>query len=343
MKKDKINKKGATVSDPEQPRADEKISGVAYEEPAIPVFLCLVCMSAVLIAALINAFVYSFESALLAPVILEIVAIVFPCYLILLTVHSQKTTAEQFKAVGFHAFGVRYIFFILFGALFMMSASAVISILFGGVYSFADGLTLLGTFTAGSNDYTASIPYLILAYALIPAIAEEFLLRGMVFSSLRGMGFAAAAVISAVLSGLVSFSLGGFIPAAFIGLVACFVLYTTGSLWACMIVRFIFNLYRLFLEVNISAYFVSSSSRELLIVVMLAALLIFGALFFGECARLYKEKADRAKSGESEHSTLALRGFVPDIKKTVAYRPTAIMAICCAAVFAAVVIVNYLS
>lgn len=339
MKKEKIDKNAAALTEDKPSKKKPE----AYEESAIPLFLCLVCMGITLTAVLINTFAVDFGKELLAPVILELVAIVLPCYLMLLTLYPKKTAKEQFGAVGFRTVGVRYIFFILFSALFMMSASMVVSVLFGGVYSAAEGVTLLGTFTAGENDYTVAIPYLILAYALIPAVAEEFLLRGMVFSQLGGLGFAAAAVISAVLSGLMSFSLGGFIPAMFAAIMSCFVLYTTGSLWACMIVRFAFNVYRLFLEVNMSAYYISSSSRGLILVVIFGAFIVCGVLFFGESAKIYREKAEKVASGENEASSLCFKTFVSDIKKTVSYRPTDIMAIACALIFCAVALINYLT
>ena len=224
-----------------------------------------------------------------------------------------------------------------------MVASTLISILCGGVETMADGLVLLGTFVAGDNDYSASVPYLILAYALIPAMAEELLLRGVVISRIGKMGFASAAIVSAVLSGFMSFSLGGFLPAVFAALMMCFVLYTTGSLWACMIVRLLFNLYRLFFEVNVSAYYVSSTSRGLLIVVIVAAVLLFGALFFGESARIYRDKAERIESGQARSASAEPGRVMSDIKKTLSYRPSVVLFAICAAIFVAVTVIGYLA
>lgn len=346
MKKDKINKKDAATKVKADGAVTDAVSEKdpeAYQEPAIPLFLCLVCMAIILVVTVIDAFVYPFGNALLAPVILEVLAIVFPCYLILLTVYPKKSVTDQFKCIGFCKISVRYMFFILFSALFLMVAETLISVIFGGVYSAADGLTLLGVFTAGDGDYTSTVPYLILAYAVVPAVAEELLLRGMVFSQLKGIGFAAASVISALLSGFLGFSAGGFLPAVFSALVLCFVLYTTGSLWACMIVHLLFNVYRLLLEVNISAYYVASASRGLLLVVMFAAVLIFGALFFGESAKVYRENAEQVENGEIESRSLALRQFIPDIKKTVSYRTSVLLFAMCAVIFIAVTVIGYLT
>jgi len=334
-----FNKKHKTESvDAPSAESGATLPTEEYREPAAPWLLCLVCMGLSLVACVINAFVYPFGDNLLAPVILELVAIVFPSYLILLTVYPRKTPIEQMRAIGFRRVEARYVFFLIFAALFMMSASMLVSIIFGGVYSSAEGLVLLGTFTAGENEFNVSWPYLVLAYALIPAVAEELLLRGVAMSQMDGMGFAARAAVSCVMSALVGFSLGGFIPSLVSALMLCFVFYTTRSLWACIGVHLIFNLYRLFWESNISAYYVSTSSRGLLLTVLVVVLLISGALFFGESAKIYREN-----TGGEQGKTLSLDTFKSDIKKIVSFRPTVIFSAVCAAVFVAASIIGYLS
>ncbi len=312
-----------------------------YTEPAIPIFLCLVSMVIALICCVIDSFIYPFGDNLLAPMVLELLAIVFPCYLILLAIYSKRSFRSQMRIIGFGAIKVRYVFFLVFSALFMISASIMVSIIFGGVYSAANGYTLLGTFTVGENDFNVSWPYLILVYALIPAIAEELLLRGMVMSQLDNVGFATRALVSAVLSALLGFSLGGAIPAMFVSVLVCFVLYTTRSLWACMIVRFIFNLFRLFLETNISEYYISTAQRGLLLIVLFAVMLISGALFFAEASRIYRERAKSIIDGEVQSRQLSISTVKTDMKKIASYRPTIILSGVCAAIFATVVIINY--
>ncbi len=337
----------------------------AYKDPAIPMFLCLVCMVTSLVACLINAFVYPFGDNLLAPLILELLAIVFPCYLVLMVIYPKYTPAQQMRAVGFRVVGIRYIFFLIFAALFMMSVSVTVAIIFGGVDSAADGYSVLGTFWAGKNDFNVTWPYLILVYALVPAMAEELLLRGLVMTELSRVGFAARAAVSAVLSAMLGFSLGGAIPAMAAAIMSCFVLYTTGSLWACILVSFAFKLYRLFLETNIAQYYLSMPDRTLLLIVLFGALLIFGALFFSESSRLYRERAERLSCGEADGEKggkngtnsaeavekneksgesgeeLSFGTFKADIKETVSYTPTLIMLCVSAAIFLAVVLINY--
>ena len=320
---------------PQQDRVQKDVSTL--------LFLCLVCMAVSLTALIINAFVYPFGSGLLAPAIIEILAVAFPCYLVLLSIYPNKSTAELLRTVGYRRIGARHIFFMMFAALFMISASMIVSVIFGGVYSMREGFTLLGVFTAGENEFSVSWPYLVLVYAVLPALCEELLLRGMVFSQLKDSGFAAAAAVSAVMSGLMGFSLGGFIPAVVAAAVSCFVFYTTGSLWSCVIVKLLFNLYRLFWESNISAYYTSTASKGLILVVMFVLLFLSGALFFGESARIYRQEAQRAREGGENRKTLSLGTFVEDIKAMIAHRPTLILLCSCGAIFIAAVIISYLT
>ena len=308
---------------------------------ALPLFLCLACMTVCLAACLIDAFVHPLGSGLLAPVIVELLAIALPCYLALMAVYPQRSATRTAQALGFRAIKAKYIFFIIFSALFMMSASMLISILLGGVSSAAEGLTLLGTFTAGQNEFSVSWPYLVLVYAVVPALAEEVLLRGIVFSELRGVGFAARATVSAVMSALIGFSLGGAIPAIFVSLCVSFVLYTTESLWACVAVHFLFNLYRLYIEGNVAAYYESTSSSLLILTVLCVALLIFGALFFAESSKLYRERAASVRSGERQGSSLSVDTLWQDLKQMLAEKHTIILLVLCAVIFIAATAVGY--
>ncbi|MBQ2773606.1 MAG: CPBP family intramembrane metalloprotease [Clostridia bacterium] len=314
-----------------------------HKEASIPLLLCLVCMSVALVALMINACVYPFGNGLLVPALVEILAVAFPCYLVLLSVYPGTAAVNFLRTVGYRKIGAHHVFFMLFSALFMISVSMIVSVIFGGVYSMRDGFTLLGVFTAGENEFSVSWPYLVLVYAVIPAFCEELLLRGMVFSQLKGIGFSAAAAVSAVMSGLIGFSLGGFIPAVVSALLCCFVLYTTGSLWSCVIVKLAFNLYRLFWERNLSAYYTSTASKALVLVVMFVLLFLSGVLFFGESARIYRQEAERASNGGGERKTLSLETFATDVKAMIAHRPTLILLCSCGAVFIAAVVIAYLT
>jgi sodium transport system permease protein len=82
----------------------------------------------------------------------------------------------------------------------------------------------------------------LLALALVPAVAEELLFRGVFFGALRARIGATGAVIgSAVSFGLYHGSIYRFAPAAFGGLLLGFVRAASGSLWPALAFHFANN------------------------------------------------------------------------------------------------------
>ena len=313
-------------------------------EPALPLLLSTVCFAICLITLIIDKLISSVGKEPLAPVILQLVALAIPAYLAIMLTSQEKSAVRQMRGIGFRALRAEYVFFTLFSALFAASASLLLNLVFGGVYDMSQGITLLGTFTAGENEYSVSVPYLVLTYALIPAICEEFLFRGVIFSHLERVSFPFAALVTTVLYAMFGFTLGGIIPLLFTGLVSVFVLYTTGTLWACVIMHFLFNLYRLFLESNISAYFLSSQNNILLVVTVLSVLFLSAIFFFSESARIYRSRAEKiAENRQKSASKLAkIRSVGKELRSTFAYKPSLVFSLICLAIFVATVIINYI-
>ncbi len=313
-------------------------------EPALPLLLSAVTLVICFISLLINKFIYPFGHELLAPVILQLIALVIPAYLVIMLTDAEKSMSGQMMGVGFRALRPEYIFFVLFAALFAASASLTLTLMFGGAYDAAQGLTVLGCFTAGMNEYSVSLPYIILAYAVIPAFAEEFLFRGVILSRLEKVSFPFAALVSTILFAISGLSLGGLIPRLFFGVLAVFVLYTTKSLWSCVILHFLFNLYRLFFEANICAYFISLQNNLLLIITVALALCLSALLFFSECARIFRKRAAKIAKRESRSAKKATEiARIPStVRSALAYRPTLIFFVICLGIFTATVIINYI-
>ena len=54
----------------------------------------------------------------------------------------------------------------------MACVSLLFALLLGDVPPVSEGFALLGTFAVGQNDFSVSVPYLILCYALVPAVLK---------------------------------------------------------------------------------------------------------------------------------------------------------------------------
>ena len=326
-----------------KPPRQLKAPALPIKEPALPLLLSTVVFAISLIALCIDRFVYPFSQELLAPVILQLTALVIPAYLAMMITNADKSIGMQLKDIGIRKVKAEYVFFMIFTALFAMCASLAVTLMLGGAEEASRGITLLGTFTAGVNEYTVSVPYLILTYAILPSIAEELLFRGVIFSRLQKVSFPLAAILSCAINALYGFSLGGLIPTLLIAVILMFVLYTTDSLVCCVIVHLLVNLYRLFLEANISAYFLSSQNNFLLLITIAIALLISSLLFFSESARIYRARAVNISEGKkkSANKRKEFKAVSEEIRSTLAYKPSLICILVCAAIFLSVVIINY--
>lgn len=314
-------------------------------EPSLPLLMCAIALTVSLLALIIDRFIHTFAGELLSPVIMQLITLLVPAYIVMLLLYPKKKPLEVFSTLGFGKIRARNVFFVIFAALFTSCASLTLTLLLGGAFDASEGMTLLGTFTAGKNEFTYSYPYLLFTYVLLPAILEEIFFRGVVFKQLEKIGFVYAAICSSVLCATFSMSLGGFIPALFFGLMMAFVMYTTNSLFSCIAVHLLFNTYRLFLESNVSEYYLSGSNDMLLLLSVTFALLVSALLFVSECIRIYRKKAAAVKEGKALGSNLGagFKKLRDDLRSTFAYTPSIVLVSVCAALFLAAVIINFLT
>ena len=334
-------KKGASA-----PKKEKNTRGSIspITEPALPLLLCTVTFIICFILLVIDRFVFPLGKEPLSPIVSQLAALVFPAYLVILLTCSDKSAFAQMREIGFRALRAQYVFFIIFSSLFAMSASLILTLAFGGANEAANGMTLLGVFTAGENEFSVSILYLIFVYAVIPALCEEFFFRGVVFSQLEKVSFPFAAAVSAIICTLFGFSLGAVMPTLFVCLVSVFLLYTTKSLWACVIMHFLFNLYRLFLEANIATYFLSSRDNTVLVITIILVLLISSLLFFAEGARIFRKRAASIanKKAKSNSKFVNISSLTDEVRASLAYTPTLVFSLICLTVFIATTVINYI-
>ncbi len=82
----------------------------------------------------------------------------------------------------------------------------------------------------------------LLVFALLPAVCEELLHRGVITPALaRRLGFFPGLLLSALIFGLLHFNLARLLPTTVLGLAAGYVRLRTGSLLPSMLVHFLYN------------------------------------------------------------------------------------------------------
>ena len=102
---------------------------------------------------------------------------------------------------------------------------------------------------AGTVDSLTNNMFIVnlLMIAVLPAIIEEIAYRGIVFYGLREYGVIAAVVVSGVLFGLNHMNVNQFIYACILGMVFALMDEASGSIFASMIMHFVFNFNTVFL------------------------------------------------------------------------------------------------
>lgn len=96
---------------------------------------------------------------------------------------------------------------------------------------------------ANTMSYLTSNPLWlnILFIALIPAVCEEYLFRGLLFHGYKRRNPVKAILMSSLLFGLIHMNVNQFIYAFVMGCVLCLLVYATGTVLSSMIAHFIFN------------------------------------------------------------------------------------------------------
>lgn len=127
----------------------------------------------------------------------------------------------------------------LFGALTVNSLIYLTGLL-------DESLFMTGPLIFSEAPVRTQFLYVFFAYAMIPAICEEFLFRGILFSGyfacFAGLGgarrFLSASVLSSVLYAMAGFDFAGFFSRFFVGMVLCCAVFVTRSLVSAILVRF---------------------------------------------------------------------------------------------------------
>jgi len=184
---------------------------------------------------------------------------------------------------------------LLYATVLLIGGSALISV---GMYSlFPD------SFVVGSADtYTAFARnagifdglYLVLAFAVLPAVTEEFLFRGIMVSSYESLGVSMAVFVSSLAFAMSHFSFSRFPVYFFSGLVLALVLYATRSLPASMLVHGLNNAFVLFLEKYVLHIAEKQSISMILFLIIVGFITLLAAvLFCFEAGNIYSGYAKR--------------------------------------------------
>ena len=149
---------------------------------------------------------------------------------------------NEYKGIGGKAMMVCF----ALGILIYLLNVAISAVSNGIIQSF--GYKNYAETTPSTLSPTQLFFFELLLVAILPAICEEFLHRGVLLQGIRSMGYKRAIVISGVLFGLIHFSITQTIYATVIGILLGFVAIASKSIIPAIIIHFTNNFISLYLS-----------------------------------------------------------------------------------------------
>ena len=190
----------------------------------------------------------------------------------------------------------------------MILSGLLISILFGGISSLGGNFTLYNTFIARTDGSVWETVYIILAYAALPACCEELVYRSILCAEYEDLGTGVSVLISALFFSMLHFSFPFFVNYLVLGILLAFTMYATRSVLAPMLLHCFYNVFCLFGQPYLSAFYVNAGSNEIFLFCLITLLLLFSAFAAGEARKIYHLYA-RANLSSDYTSSISLSEY----------------------------------
>ena len=271
-------------------RSENKKERVLALSPSVVVFATylLLLLSKVIDLTLINR-----ENEYFSVVILQMMIFLLP------GVIWCRFNGEKFTSgLRIRMPAVSSIPLMLSAAFLLASGIILISILFGGIDSLSGSFSLYETFVSKDTGSVSSKLYLVIAYAVLPAICEEFVYRGILCREYENGGVLRAVLLSSVFFACLHFNLLTFPAYFFAGIILSLTLYATRSLVGAMIVHFLYNLFGLFGQPYMNTLYSITGSSSLFVFVVAFVFLVSAAVFCASASSLYRSYLYKNYSAE---------------------------------------------
>lgn len=236
-------------------------------------FLVLICYIAMKLTTLIDPESLSSQgNVFLSLIVLQMLIFLIPG--IIYCKLRGEPTRENLRIRGF---GLRKVLFSVFAFFALLSGAALIKL---GLYAlgyYSTSYTLYENFMTATPTGFAGFVYVMIALAILPAVTEEFVFRGILLQEYRtaGCSKSTSLILSSLLFAMLHFNIAQ-LPVYFFGGVAfgC-VMMVTDSLFAAVLVHFLNNAFSLFFETQILQLIMQTDSMIFVLFVFAAAFLIF--------------------------------------------------------------------
>ncbi len=267
-----------------------------------PTVVVLATYLLLLLSKIIDVTLINRDNEYMSVVVLQMMIFLIPA-----AVWCRFSGEKYIRSLRIRPFKAECMGIIVASSVLMISGGVLISLLFGGLQSLSENFSLYDTFIS-KDDGTAPVKlYLILAYAALPALCEEFVYRGILCHEYERGGVTRAIALSAFFFGLLHFNLRNLPVYLFAGVVLAMVMYATRSVFGAVLAHFLYNLFGLFGQPYVNTFYNITGSTELFIFIVGFLFLVSAAVFCAEAARLYKKYLVEAY--QSKYRQPVIHGF----------------------------------
>lgn len=171
-------------------------------------------------------------------------------------------------------------------AVILLCGSALITML-------SQRLGITEATASAATDSGAPTVLVLLVFAVLPAICEELVFRGVIMSAFEPCGTTPAIIGTSLLFAFAHMSFENLPLYFFCSAVLCFTTYISRSLFAAMVMHALYNIASLYLGGYLSGIATHLESFSLLFIVMLFVLWILVLITLSEGERVYRIYAER--------------------------------------------------
>ena len=254
-------------------------------ERALYSFLMLFCFGAMLAVRLLAKFLPDLFSSPLLILGLQLIVFLIPSL-----VFMRLRGRGYARAIRLRRPFATHLPLLLAAFFTLLTGALLLSILFGGTETVGN--------SAGSFEKSAPLTLLqglvaVPAVALLPALCEELLFRGILCTELDRRGAWRALLVGSLLFALIHFDLANLPVYFFAGMLLMLIVYATDSLIAAMLVHALYNLVSLFAQRYLNALYSFTGNVELFLFLVILAFLVSLLFFCFFASKEYRSRAAR--------------------------------------------------
>lgn len=205
---------------------------------------------------------------------------------------AKNNIAEYAKRLRLRLPRVYQIPLMLSALLLMLSGNVLISLVFTGTDSLSDGFTLYNTFVSRNSGGFFSVLFLIISYAAVPAVCEELVFRAALCREYEKNNVVCGIIASSLFFALLHFDIYQLPVYLFSGIVLALSMYATGSSVVSMAVHMAFNVFGLFGQPYLNAFYtITGGTSGLFVFILVMVSILSAAMFCTFSSKCYRRRA----------------------------------------------------